>query len=215
MQFSDKSIKEFQDIFERKYGKKITREEAEESARSLVNFFDLLVKIDTRERQNKEKLKKLPKGFSFMDGKTYNCGICGTQIKDEQLWYDKWGAKCLACQKAIDEKIVLGEICGNENLWYSIWEFDFYFKLKAPTVRKLIRQNVLKARIIPDTGFRIFLIQENSDTLPPKELVESRVVQVGENTYSSQNWYEFKNPQEALKDYKILFHLTAFKQTSH
>ncbi len=180
----------------------------------MVDYFDLLIKIDIRQRQNKEKLKKFPNGFSFMDGKTYECGICGIQIKDEQLWYDERGAKCLACQKAIDEKIVPGEICGNKDLWYSTWEFDFYFKLKAPTVRKLIRQGVLKARIVPDTGFRIFLIQENADTLPPKELVESRMVQVGENTYSTQNWYEFKNPKEVLKDYKILPHLTALEKIS-
>lgn len=105
-----------------------------------------------------------------------------------------------------------GKICHNSELWYAIWEFESCFKLKAPTVRKLTRQEVLKSRIIPGNGFKVFIVKENADTLPPKDVVESRVVQVGENIFSSQRWYEYKNPEETLKGYKIWHYLIAFKK---
>lgn len=105
-----------------------------------------------------------------------------------------------------------GKICHNSELWYATWEFESRFKLKAPTVRKLTRQEVLKARIIPGNGFKVFIAKENADTLPPKDVVESRVVQVGGNTFSSQRWYEYKNPEETLKGYKIWHYLIAFKK---
>jgi len=53
MQISEKSIKEFQDIFEKKYGKKLSREETIESANNLLRFFELLYKIDCKDKQSK------------------------------------------------------------------------------------------------------------------------------------------------------------------
>lgn len=204
MSLSDKSIKEFQEIFKKEYGKEISYEEAAESGEQLVGFFKLLYDCEVKDLKRKEKLKEFPRGYSLMDGNSYNCGICHSHIKDEQLWYDKWGIKCLPCQNAVNKKIVPGKICHNDKLWYATWEFESYFKLKSPTVRKLERQGVLKARTIPDTGFKVFIIKQNADTLPPKNLVKSRTVRVGENTYSSQDWYEFQDPQKVLKDYRIL-----------
>jgi len=53
MLLSEKSIKEFQDIFEKKYGKRLNREEAIESANNLLRFFELLYKIDCKKKQSK------------------------------------------------------------------------------------------------------------------------------------------------------------------
>lgn len=212
MSLSEKSIKEFQEIFKNKYGKELSYNEAAEAGEQLVSYFKLLQDCVIRDLQRKKKLAEFPNGYSFTDGGIYNCGICYTQVKDDQLWYDKWGVKCLACQDAVNKKIVPGKICHNSELWYATWEFDSCFKLKAPTVRKLTRQGVLKARTIPGNGFKVFIVKENADTLPPKNLVESRVVQVGNNTFSSQRWYEYKNPEEALKDYKIWHYLIAFNK---
>jgi len=53
MQISEKSIKEFQDIFEKKYGKRLSREETIESANNLLRFFELLYEIDCKKKQSK------------------------------------------------------------------------------------------------------------------------------------------------------------------
>lgn len=58
MQISEKSIKEFQDIFEKKYGKRLSREEAIESANNLLRFFKLLYKIDCRKKKSKNKSRQ-------------------------------------------------------------------------------------------------------------------------------------------------------------
>ena len=210
MSLSDKSIKEFQKIFKKEYGKEISYKKAAESGERLVGLFKILYDCEIKDSQRKEKLKEFPNGYSLMDSSFYNCGICHSHIKDEQLWYDKWGIKCLACQNAVNKKIVPGEICHNNKLWYATWEFESYFKLKSLTVRKLERQGILNARTIPNTGFKVFLIKENTDTLPIKNIVKSRIVRVGENTVRSQDWYEFQNPKKVLRDYKIWNYLTAF-----
>ena len=215
MSLSEKSIKEFQDIFKKEYGKELNYDEAAEAGRNLVGLFDILLRGHAEELRLKEKLKDSPKGFSLMDGKTYNCGICHNYIKDEQLWYDKWGKKCLACQDAVNKKIIPGKICYNDKYWYATWEFDTYFKLKSPTVRKLVRQGVLKARIVPKTGFEIFLIKENVDVLPPKEVLKyvSIPMEGKENTFTMTPWYEVYDPQKVLGNFKIWPYLTAFIHT--
>lgn len=209
---SDKAIKEFQEIFKKEYGKELTYEEAAEAGRNLVGLYKILFDSHVEELKLKEKLKDSPKGFHIMDGKTYNCGICHNYIKDEQLWYDKWGKKCMACQDAVNKKAVPGKICHNKDIWYASWEIESDFKLKAPTVKKLVRDGVLKARVIPQTGFLVFLIKENADTLPPKDLLKYVPVPVEgkENTVTMTPWYEIYDPQKVLGKYKIWPHLKAF-----
>jgi len=51
MQLSDKSVQEFKRIFKEEYGKEYTDAEAREAAENLVGFFDLLIKIDQKNRQ--------------------------------------------------------------------------------------------------------------------------------------------------------------------
>lgn len=210
MDISKKHLEEFKKIFEKKYGKKLTDDEAYDSISGLVRLVELAFDHCQEEERRKQRLKKEPKGFS-LEGSSYTCPICSRTVPANEMWYDKHGQKCLICQKAINKRIIPGMICEKSDLWYSMWELESNFKLKSPTVRKLVRQNILKARIIPDINVYIFLIKDNADTLPPKDLVKSRVIRVGENTIKSQDWYEFKDPKETLKNYKIWSHLTAFK----
>jgi len=214
MFLSEKAIKEFQEIYRKEYGKELTYEEAAEASRNLLGFYEVLFNGHVAELKLKDKLKESPKGFSLMDGKTYNCGVCRNYIKDEQLWYDKWGKKCLACQDAIDKKIIPGKICYNDKYWYATWEFDIYFKLKSSTVRKLIRQGVLKARIVPQSGFEVFLIKENTDVLPPKDTLGYTPIKVEgkENMVEMTPWYEIYDPKKVLEKYKIWPYLIAFNQ---
>jgi len=173
MLISDEKVKEFQALFKKKYGKNLTMQEASDAAHNLVNFFDVLMKIEIEDIKRKDRLKKEPKGFNLDDGKVYTCCICKDNISDKETWYDKGGMKCLHCQKALDKKIIPMSVCKNDKSWYSIWEFDYYFKIKSPTVRKFIRHGKLKSRVIPDlnTGkshCEIILIKDNKDILPNK-----------------------------------------------
>jgi len=169
---SEQAVTEYMKIYERESGKKLTRQEAYEQATNLVNFVKLLCDCKWEEQQRKAKLTEFPKGYHLTNGKTYNCSICRTEIKDETTWYDKNGNKCLTCQKALNRKIIPGSVCHDKDSWYAMYEFDYYFKIKAATVRRLVRENKLKARIIKgESGkpyFYVFLIKDNPGILPPK-----------------------------------------------
>lgn len=216
MELKEKTVKEFQEIYKKKYGKEITYEEAAESARNLIGLFDVLLDIHFAELKLEEKLKDSPKGFSLMDGKTYSCGICHTSIKDEELWYDKWGKKCLACQDAVDKQKIPGKICYNDKYWYSTWELESYLKLKTPTVKKLVREGVLKARVVPKSNFLVILIKENEGVLPSKELLKSvsTPLEGQKNTIRVTPWYEVYDPEKVLKKFKIWPYLTKLAEES-
>ncbi|NQU77364.1 hypothetical protein HQ544_01565 [Candidatus Falkowbacteria bacterium] len=178
MQLTDKQIKEFQDIYEKKYGKKLSWEEAIDAANNLMGFAELLFKSYITDQGRKEKLGKYPKGF-HIEGEGYSCCICHKTISNQETWYDKYGIKCLICQKAIEKRLIPVSVCKNKDSWYSMWEFDYYFGVKPSTVRKFVRQGKLKVRIVPGekgkTYFEIFLIKDNPGVLPKKP--ESRLVE--------------------------------------
>lgn len=58
MQISGGTIKRLQEIFEKDYGKKLSKKEAFEATYNLLGFFDLLIKIDRRVNPQRYKLKK-------------------------------------------------------------------------------------------------------------------------------------------------------------
>lgn len=142
--------------------------------------------------------------------------VCKAQIKDEQLWYDKWGKKCLACQDAVDRNIIPGSVCRKHEDWYAHWEFEMYFKIKTPTIKKLIRQNILKMRVVPKNGFQVFLIKDNVDVLPPKDILKdvSIPVEGDKNAITTIPWYEAKDPKKTLEKYKIWPYLAALQEDS-
>jgi len=62
-QFSKERILEFQRVFKKEYGKKLSFAEATEAANNLIGFFSLLLKIDMRE--NPQNYKRQPKSKSI------------------------------------------------------------------------------------------------------------------------------------------------------
>lgn len=56
MILSDESIKKFQETHEKETGKKLSWQEASDAAYNLINFFDLLMKVDMR--NNPERYRK-------------------------------------------------------------------------------------------------------------------------------------------------------------
>ena len=177
MELSEERIEKMKILLEKKSGKEVTRSEAEEGLRNLVNLVELMWDIWRRDEQRKKRLEAEPNGFPLEGG--YSCFICG---QSGDIWYDKYGYSCPPCLAARRKRIIPVEAYRKKDTWYAMWEFDHYFGAKSATVRKFIRNGKLKARIVPDEAGRphyyLFMIKENAGFLPPKP--KSHRVQNGE-----------------------------------
>lgn len=165
---SDESIKEFQVLFKKEYGKDLTMQEASDAAYNLVGFFDTLIKIEAREMERKHRLITEPEGFHIYDG-TYNCRICHVGVTGDNSWYDQYGVKCLTCQKATKKGIIPPIVFENRKSWYALWELKDKFGIHSATARKMVRNGDLKAIIIETAErnpyYYIFLAKENKSVL--------------------------------------------------
>ena len=169
MELTDRQIKEFQKIYEKEKGEKLSKKEAAEAAYNLINFFRVLYDCEMRDRRFKTKLKTNPKGFYIEEGETYSCLICGRNITGKEGWYDKYGNKCLICQNALNKKVIPGYICRDRDSWYGTWELKDKFGIYSATAKKMVREGELKARIIKDENNNpyeyVFLVKENDEFL--------------------------------------------------
>ncbi len=166
-----------------------------------------------KEKLREEKLKKNPEGF-HLEGQGYTCFICGDSTPEGDNWYDQYGIKCLVCQKAIDNGEVPASLASDKDSWYTKYDIERSFNVKGPTLRKWIRQGIIKPRIVSHYGqgvhCEVFIIEDNKDFLPPKNLVESKWgnVKNGDKVESRHvPWYQLSDPKEQLKGYKILDYL--------
>lgn len=212
-QLSEKSIGEFKKIFEQESGKKISLEEARESGERLVALYKILFDLYLEQEKWKRRLETEPKGFA-LSGNGRNCAICGNPTKETTNWYDKWGIKCLTCQKAIDKKKISGSIAKSHNNRYSPYELEDRFGIKKQTQKSWVKEGLLKARIVPNESggihYYIFLIKDNKEFLPPKKMTEPHMVSEdkdGKIYYHLEPWYRFVDPYKHLKNYKIMEHL--------
>lgn len=207
---TDKQIQEFKDIYEKDTGKEISWEEAADAARNMIGFAKLLLELGEKDHKRQLRLKKEPKGF-HLEGEGYSCFICGNHVSNEETWYDKYGIKCLICQKAIDKKLIPATAAKNKENWYSAYDLESRFNINRHGLKRFIKEGILKPRVVPNSAgkphVQIFLIKDNADTLPPKKLTKSQLVKVtkdGKDWYHSEPWYKFVEPMEALKGYKIM-----------
>lgn len=166
-----------------------------------------------KEKALEEKLKENPKGFR-REGTGYTCAICGGSTPEGDNWYDKWGVKCLVCQRAIDKGEIPASLAKNKDSWYRKYDFEHYFNVKGQTLNKWVKEGILIARTVShyDEGVhtQVFLIKDNKDFLPPKKLVEGRSVKTfedGKEYHRMHPWYHFGDPHEILKGYKIMNYL--------
>ncbi len=89
---------------------------------------------------------------------------------------------------------------------------EYNFELKAVTIRRWVKEGILKARTISyygkGTHAQLFLIEDNKDFLPPKDLLKSHSVKTrekdGKDYTHMEKWYRFVDPFEHLKGYKIM-----------
>lgn len=204
MDSDDKLHHEVKKILEEQHGRQFSTGEVEKAARDLKRFAEISLELYKKETARYDKLKENPNGFHPSEGG--DCPICGTHCKDENSWYDKYGFKCMLCQQAINAKIIHGSVALKKESWYSRLQLETYFNIQAADLKKFLKQDILKARIIPGKGKRphamIFLLKDNKDFLPPKSLLKSRVVKTirkGEELFTSEEWYEFADEKLARK----------------
>jgi len=160
-QISDKSVDEFIKISEKEGHKYKTREEARKSAQHLVGYVDILVKMDTETRRKNDLLKNKPDGFSF-PGEGRGCSLCSRHISGD-MWWDKWGQKCMDCHEAFKKKIIPGYCFKDDKNEKHItidrisWKFD----IPNPTLRKLVREGKIKVRTVKGNSTQVVLRREN------------------------------------------------------
>ncbi len=187
---SDESIKKFQEIYKKEFGKEVSRAEACEMGCNLVNLVKVLCDAQAEDLGRQAKLKDQPDGF-HLEGGTYSCGICQNPISGEQTWYDKCGINCIPCRDARRKRIIPNLTYEKRGSWYAIWEFDYYWNVKSTTVRKFIRNGKLKARVIPESRFHVILIKDNKGFLPEKP--KSHLVKTPDN-YTHVEYEKVKSP---------------------
>lgn len=174
----------------------------------------LFKELDEQDKARQEKLKENPKGF-HLDSKGYTCFICRDCTREDgDNWYDEYGIKCLVCQKAVDNGEIPAYVAKDKDSWYSKYDLESKFNLTSPTIRKWVKEGVIKSRVVSKYGkgihTELFLIEDNKDFLPPKELVKSQSVSTkkdGKVWHNSEPWYRFVDPFEYLKGYKIMDHM--------
>jgi hypothetical protein len=164
------------------------------------------------DERRKKKLEENPKGF-HLEGR-FSCIICHAGTPEGDNWYDEHGIKCLVCQKAIDEGEIPATVASDKQSWYSKYDLESRFNLKAPTLRRWVKEGIIKPRVISvygkGTHYELFLIEDNKDFLPPKEMTESKPVREkkdGKIWTHHEPWYRFVDPFEYLKDYDIIKHM--------
>lgn len=160
------------------------------------------------EQHRLRKLKEFPKGF-HLDGH-YMCAICYNHFPHDENWYDQYGIKCMSCQESIDR----GEIpptAVDKDTWYSRYDMERDFGLDRHAVRRLVKAGLLKERMVKNKTYQdthLLLIEDNKDTLPPKELVKRQSIAErtsdGHIHMHSEPWYRFVEPFQHLRGYKIM-----------
>lgn len=188
-------------------------DKALEMAENMLHISEVLMPIQKEEERRQRKLKKFPKGF-HLEGKGYSCAICSGSCSEEDTWYDQYGVKCMNCQAVIDRGDIPAYCAEDRERWYCRWDMENCFNVTRPTIRRWIKEGVLKVRTIEREKREtvlLLLIEDNEGFLPPKDLVKSQSVRIqrkdGSTAMTMAPWYKFVDPKVHLKDYKIMDYL--------
>ena len=175
MQVSQKLVDEFKDIAEKKGHKFKNDAEARESAQRFASLMELLFEIAQKDVRRKKKLKDKPRGFPIDEEGYFSCLICHTTISSENGWYDKYGFKCLDCQRAVNKKALPVKAQKDRDSWFADWQIQHEFNIHPSTRRKLQRKGLLKGVDLKrEDGvvyFTLYLLKDNQEFIKkyPKE----------------------------------------------
>ena len=177
MQLTDEAVESFKEICKKEGITYDSEDKYREAAHNLYGLYEMLFELAVKEAKRKKRLEKEPKGFP-LPGEGHTCPLCDNCIFDEDIWYDKWGMKCLSCQDALNKKIIPGYVFRDHDNKKHITanELAYKYHLHYQTVRKIIRQNQLKIRVIPKSGTIVLLRKENPG-LP--DILEKEIAKIG------------------------------------
>ena len=118
--------------------------------------------ISDKLHEIERKLVGNKQGFQLED--QYSCMVCAKIIEGKQGWYDKYGPKCLLCQKAFQNDVIPKEVLLKRDSWLAMWEVS-QLGYHPRVIRMMMRKKQLKPRIIKDNVDRayyyVFMIKEN------------------------------------------------------
>jgi hypothetical protein len=215
LDITEKEIQEMSELLKKVHGREFSWNESRKAVQDIKVLAEIVSEIIAKEWNLQEKLKEFPKGY-HLDESYHRCVICGGCANGENSWYDKYGIKCMICQMAINKKIIPAIVAKNKESWYSEYEMESNFNIRGTLLNKYIKQGIIKVRAILTTQnklhLRLFLLRDNKDVLPPKKLLQSRVITVDRNGVEYQTlqyWYEYMDTKLAQKlaKYKIINYL--------
>lgn len=150
MELSEKEYSELKSILKKEGANYKTEAEYKEAANNLVQFVELAYSVAKEEHFRQQRLKDEPEGFAFQ-GEGRTCTLCHLNVMDE-MWYDKWGMKCMNCHEAFRKKIVPGYVFADRNNQKHIADrqLSWRYKIHLRTLQKLVREGQLKARQVPN-----------------------------------------------------------------
>jgi len=216
----EKQLEELKEIYKKDRDIEMTDPEAEEAYRCLTGLAEIIYEQWVTDQRRQKKLEENPKGFHLDDNGQYTCILCKNGMQNETTWFDKWGLKCVDCQNAINKKVIPGSILkqSGDQKYYTRFDLEYHLLLKTQKVNKLIKEGVLKPRVIKNTrnyqDAHLFLIKDNKEFLPPKELIKSHGAHKNEEGYTyNLKWYEYQDGNDLLKGYGITKYLEYPKPT--
>ncbi len=203
-------------ILEKANGRELSDEQVLETYEFVCKLAEIAVDQATKDAEWEAKLDKNPGGYAF-ELKGYTCRLCGDGGSDDGMWYDRFGLKCMHCQKAVESGLIPGKLTGDRESFYTDYDLEHFFNVGSKALTLWLRHGIIKARIIPRAGKpsvkhkRVFLMIDNVGFLPPKEMLRFSDVAFeeveGERYEHHLKWYQCCDPFEYLKDFRIMQYL--------
>jgi hypothetical protein len=168
---SDKAVKEFKEIFKKKYGVELSDADAREQGQRLMNYVEIVYKHAERDLRRKKRLKdENIKGFYLEneDGH-YTCAVCKDTHIANDMWWNPDGIRCRDCWRNIKNGVIPSLTYENEGIWIPEWELQSYYGVHHTTRAKLKREGLLKGRDLKRENGTIYctvyLVKENKEFL--------------------------------------------------
>ncbi|MGE6218987.1 hypothetical protein ACQKCH_04090 [Nubsella zeaxanthinifaciens] len=163
-----KLLNELRLVLEKEHQRKFTDHEVAEVANFLQLMADMTVRQFLNESKWKDRLKEHPEGYKF-EPEGYTCRLCRQGASKVGTWFDRYGLKCMHCQKAVEAGLIPGELTDFSDGYYTDGDLERLFNVDRKTLTSWIKNGVIRARVIPwfddpsKNYKRLFLLTENAD----------------------------------------------------
>ena len=157
----DELYEEFKQLIDKRLketGQKYSESDYREAYHNFTGFVKIVYEQAKRDHFRKLRLKKSKKKTIPLedDGSIYNCLICHRQITGKEGCWDPDGQRCLDCQRALENKLIPKYVLKDRDSWYTDWELKSEFNIHPSTMRKLVREKKLKARLLTDKNGGVY-----------------------------------------------------------